>query len=185
MRQYSGNEKWKPIKFGDTISKNEVHHISSFGRVTTFNSKHKNGTVNKLFAVQGYSRLPLLQKTGKKTARYIHKLVAEAFIEKKSENQQYVIHLDFDKSNNYLYNLAWATKEEKNKHQLNNPKYKSPGSRVRYSKLNEGRVKIIKRKLLDPNRKTRLKMIAKQFGISEMQLYRIKTGENWGYVSVD
>ena len=33
------------------------------------------------------------------------------------------------------------------------------------------------------NRKTRLKMIAKQFGISEMQVHRIKTGENWSYVS--
>jgi len=28
-----------------------------------------------------------------------------------------------------------------------------------------------------------MKMIAKQFGISEMQLYRIKTGENWGSVT--
>ena len=28
-------------------------------------------------------------------------------------------------------------------------------------------------------------MIAKQFGISEMQLYRIKSGENWGNVKID
>jgi len=28
-----------------------------------------------------------------------------------------------------------------------------------------------------------LKMIAKQFGISTMQLHRIKTGENWGHVT--
>jgi hypothetical protein len=44
---------------------------------------------------------------------------------------------------------------------------------------------MIKRKLSDPKRKTRMKMIAKQFGISEMQLYRIKTGENWGHVTID
>jgi hypothetical protein len=37
---------------------------------------------------------------------------------------------------------------------------------------------------MDPNRKTRLKLIAKQFGISEMQLYRIKSGENWGHIKV-
>jgi hypothetical protein len=30
-----------------------------------------------------------------------------------------------------------------------------------------------------------LKMLAKQFGISEMQLYRIKSGENWGHVKID
>ena len=181
----AGIEEWKPIEFGDTISEKEVHLISTFGRVMTFRPRSEEGTINKLFSVQGYKRLPLLQKSGKRTARYIHKLVAQAFIQKESDEQQYVIHLDFDKTNNYLYNLAWATKEEKGNHKLKNPKYKTPGSRVTYSKLNEGRVKMIKRKLLDPNRKTRLKMIAKQFGVSEMQLHRIKTGENWGYVTID
>jgi hypothetical protein len=29
-----------------------------------------------------------------------------------------------------------------------------------------------------------LKKIAEQFDISEMQLYRIKSGENWGHVKV-
>jgi hypothetical protein len=52
-------------------------------------------------------------------------------------------------------------------------------------KLTEAKVKILKRKLLDPNRKTRVKMLARQFGVSEMQLYRIKIGENWGHVKVD
>jgi hypothetical protein len=27
-----------------------------------------------------------------------------------------------------------------------------------------------------------MKQIAEHFGISEMQLYRIKSGENWGHV---
>jgi len=44
---------------------------------------------------------------------------------------------------------------------------------------------LIKKKLLDPNRKTRMKMLAHQFRISEMQLYRIKSGENWGHVMVE
>ena len=42
----------------------------------------------------------------------------------------------------------------------------------------------IKKMLANPNRKTRLRLIAKQFGISEMQLYRIKSGENWGHVEI-
>jgi DNA-binding Xre family transcriptional regulator len=45
-------------------------------------------------------------------------------------------------------------------------------------------VKRLKKKLLDPNRKTRYKILAKQFGVSEMQLHRIKTGENWGHIIV-
>jgi hypothetical protein len=43
---------------------------------------------------------------------------------------------------------------------------------------------VLKKKLLDPNRKTRIRILAKQFGVSEMQLYRIKSGENWGDIEV-
>ena len=30
-----------------------------------------------------------------------------------------------------------------------------------------------------------MRLIAKQFGISEMQLYRIKSGENWSHVKME
>jgi DNA invertase Pin-like site-specific DNA recombinase len=52
-------------------------------------------------------------------------------------------------------------------------------------KLTANKVKFIKKRLADPNRTIRLKMLAKQFGISEMQLYRIKRGENWGHIKID
>ena len=52
------------------------------------------------------------------------------------------------------------------------------------NKLTTTQVMRIKKMIFDPNRKTRLKIIAKQFGISEMQLYRIKSGENWGHVQI-
>lgn len=178
-------EKWKKIEFEDTISEKENYQISTYGRVKSFKVDPEFGAIIKLFSVGGYKRLPLMQKSGKRTARYIHKLVAQLFIEKTDSSQKFVIHLDYDKNNNNVWNLLWATKKEKEEHQFSNPKYKNPSTRIRYSKLNEGRVKIIKRKLMDPNRRTRLKMIAKQFGISEMQLHRIKTGENWGYVTID
>lgn len=178
-------EKWKNIEFGDAISEKEKYQISSYGRVKNFKADTIFGTMVRLHSVRGYQRLPVLQANGKKTARYIHKLVAETFLEKTDDAQQFVIHLDYDKDNNNTWNLEWATKKKKEKHQYLNPKYQTPASKVHNSKLNEGRVKMIKRKLFDPNRKTRLKIIARQFGISEMQLYRIKTGENWGYVSID
>jgi predicted DNA binding protein len=58
-------------------------------------------------------------------------------------------------------------------------KIKSDGN-----KLTVTEVMRLKKKLLDPNRKTRLKIIAKKFGVSEMTLHRIKTGENWGHIQV-
>ena len=104
----------------------------------------------------------------------MHKILAQHFLEQ--NDGVYVIHLDYDKLNNHIDNLKWVTKREKEIHQFSNPSYKRP------AKLSENDVRRIKKMLNDPNRRTRLKMIAKRFGVSTMQLQRIKTGENWGHV---
>jgi hypothetical protein len=178
-------EQWKKIDFGETISEKEAYLISTHGRVKSLKIDKENGILSKLSSFAGYVRIPIVQKSGKRTARYVHKLVAQTFIEKRDESQKFVIHIDYDKQNNKLSNLQWANKEEKEAHLKKDPRFQDPVNRVKNSKLTEGRVRMIKRKLNDPNRKTRLKMLAKQFGVSEMQLHRIKTGENWGYVTID
>ena len=50
-------------------------------------------------------------------------------------------------------------------------------------KLNASKVKTIKKTLNDKNRKLTIKKLAEKFGVSEMTMYRIKSGENWGRVS--
>ncbi|MCF6366917.1 MAG: NUMOD4 domain-containing protein [Bacteroidales bacterium] len=175
------NEQWKDVIFEGSISDNEIYKISNYGRIKSFKVNKEEGIVIKPNLFNGYYRISLIQKSKKRTARYIHKLVAETFIPKNNEDQKYVIHRDYDKTNNRTYNLAWATKKEKEDHQFSNPIYKNKIKRT-YAKLDESRVRLIKKLINDPNRKTRMKMIAKRFGISEMQLYRIKSGENWGTV---
>ena len=104
-------------------------------------------------------------------------------------DKPYVIHKDFDKKNNKVENLMYVDRKELTEHNKKNPAViaakKKALKNPKYSKLTAGRVKLIKQKIFDPNRKTRMRMIAKQFGISEMQLYRIKSGENWGHVDYD
>jgi len=178
-------ERWEYIKFSENISEREIYKISNYGRVKSFKVNKVEGMIIKISLFAGYPRLSLIQKSGKRTARYIHKIVAETFIGKDNDEQIYVIHKDYDKENNKINNLAWATKREKELHQFKNPEYLTNSVRRTYSKLNEGQVRIIKKLISDPNRKTRIKMIAKRFGVSEMQLYRIKSGENWGHVKVD
>lgn len=175
------NEKWKEIEFDDNISENEKFKISNYGRI--INCKTQKEFLVKKYYINGYQNLPLKQKkNGKLTSRYVHKLVAEHFLEKK--DGICVIHLNYDKKDNRIENLKWATKKEKEIHQFSNPEFKNiVRKKPSNAKLTETRVKLIKRKINDPNRRTRLKMIAKQFGISEMQLYRIKTGENWSSVT--
>lgn len=178
------NEIWKEAKFDDKIDACEKWKISNYGRV--INCKGKEEKLLGKNLINGYPAIPLKQRVnGKKTSRFVHKVVAEHFLEKE-ENDIHVIHLDYDKLNNEVSNLEWATKREKELHQFKNPVFIKAvkNKKVNY-KLDEGKVKIIKRKLASTKSKTRLKMIAKQFGVSDMQIHRIKTGENWGHVTID
>src|SRR5690606_38085917 len=97
---------------------------------------------------------------------YLHREVARLFAPKTSRAQKYVIHLDFNKKNNKVSNLRWATKEEMEKHQQNSPAklaYKElQRHRLKGLKLNVSKVKSIKRLLDKPGRKT-MKQIAEQF----------------------
>lgn len=178
------NEEWKVVKFDEKIAESQKFKISNYGRLINFSGEEEK-LITKLDTSTGYAMFTVKQKTGKKTNRYIHRLMAIHFLEKK-EDEIYVIHLDYDKLNNHIDNLKWATKREKELHQFKNPVFIEAvkNKKVNY-KLDEGKVKIIKRKLASTKSKTRLKMIAKQFGVSDMQIHRIKTGENWGHVKID
>ena len=117
--------------------------------------------------------------------RYVHKLVAEFFVTKQSPEQCFVLHLDHDKLNNYWENIRWATREEMTIHNRENPAVleRVIPKRTKNYKLTESKVIMIKKML--KSEKNRLKMIAKQFGITHTQLNRIRSGENWGHVKLE
>lgn len=50
-------------------------------------------------------------KTGRRVDRYIHRLVAEAFLEN-TENKRYVNHINCVRSDNTADNLEWVTAKE-------------------------------------------------------------------------
>lgn len=109
---------------------------------------------------------------------YLHKLVALHFLLSPDEGQKFVIHKDYNKGNNYVENLAWATAKERGEHQSNNPNFVKVKSKPKYKKLSDARKALLIQKINDPGRKTRLKLLAKQFGISASHLYRIKKENN-------
>ena len=176
------NEEWKTIQFDEKISKKEKFKISNYGRIINCKDENKEFLKNENYT-NGYASISLTQKeNGKNTARYVHKLVAQHFLEKESEDQVFVIHLNYDKKDNTLENLKWATKREKELHQFKNPKFIASRKNITYGKLSVGKVKIIKRQL--KNKRNRITMIAKRFGVSDTQIHRIKSGENWGEVKI-
>jgi hypothetical protein len=183
------NEEWKEVKFEEGALKKR-YAISNYGRIISFIGEIEDGDYIRGGKLRGYPTLPL-RPFGKSKTFYVHKLVAEQFLTKASDDQSFVIHKDYNKSNNYIDNLQWANKKEMFEHQQKNPlvleaREKQKGRKTQQGhKLTATQVMRLKKKIMDPNRKTRLKLIAKQFGISEMQLYRIKSGENWAHIEVD
>lgn len=179
-------EAWKEYS-KDIWRKKEILRISNNGRVAKLNKKGEH-EIMRLGKLAGYNVFYRTKHNGKNDLIYIHRSVAELFLPN-DENRPYVIHTDFVKDNNHVGNLKFVNRTELVAHNKLNPAV-IEGKRLKREnhsgyKLNAGRVKLIKKKIFDPNRKTRMKMIAKQFGISTMQLYRIKSGENWAHVKLD
>ncbi|QJW88981.1 hypothetical protein HNV11_06070 [Spirosoma taeanense] len=187
------NEKWIPILF-EGVENPPRYEVSNYGRLRSFQAgsrqdkpapeSNTEGIIIKGSIIQGYRSLNI-RSEGKTLNRYVHKLVAEHFVTREKSDQTFVIHLDHDKLNNYYPNLRWVTKDEMIEHNRHNPNLKNrvmPRSTRNY-KLTESKVKIIKKLLR--NDKNRLKMIAKQFGITHTQLNRIRSGENWKHVTIE
>ena len=184
------NEEWKEIPF-EKGALRKRYAVSNYGRVISFCADDMCDAVFvKGGKLKGYKTLPL-RPFGRSTTYYVHKLVAGCFLEKTSDDQQYVIHIDYNKSNNFVENLRWVDKDEMFAHQQGNPSVLEGRKKMKERKSCEGakltdtQVMLLKKRISDPNRKTRLKIIARQFGISEIQLHRIKRGENWSHVGED
>jgi hypothetical protein len=178
------NEKWVLIEFGEV--ENPPHYeVSNYGRLRSYQGEEKEGKIIKGSVIQGYRSLNIRLSGGKTINRYVHKLVADLFVNKSSEDCKYVIHLDFDKQNNRADNLKWVTKDQMVEHNRENPAVinRQIPKRTSNYKLTETKVRMIK-KLLKSD-KSRLKMIAKQFGITHTQLNRIRSGENWKNVKLE
>ncbi len=185
-------ETFKEVSFDNNRTKR--YAVSNFGRLISFTNEFEDGKLLKGSMTQGY-RLFRYKKFNKGKITYGHRfighLVAENFLEKPSDKHTYVLHLDYNKDNDFVGNLKWATEEEMYAHQQKSP-YVIKAQKERKNKVRQKGTKLtltevirIKKRILNPNRKTRLRLIAKEFGISEMQLYRIKRGENWGHVKVN
>lgn len=178
------NEKWVQVTFPEEI-KSVRYQISNYGRIRAINKvTGKEKLLKGSHSKRGHHRLNIKMESGKGAGVYVHRIVAETFVKQPSQEHKYVIHLDHDKTNNKYTNLRWATQDEVNKHAKNSPLYNQAREKQReHYKLNEAKVKMIKRML--KRKKVKMKIIAKQFGISHTQLNRIKNGENWADVDPD
>jgi len=183
------NEEWKVFEEAEGKLKGR-YAVSSKGRIASYKKTLEEGKILKGALTVGYPAIRMRLKDGTKRLFYIHRLMAQLFLPSPTNGEKIVIHLDHMKMNNELSNLKWATKKEKEAHQMKSPFHligiqkRIDRKTVQGRKLHIDQVVKIKKLIANPKRKMKLKEIAKQYNISEMQLYRIKNGTNWGHVKI-
>ena len=185
MKKASG-EIWKPLQFNGWKHLRKKYALSSLGRIASYTDNiETDGKLLQGSLTTGYKTLNL-HRPGDNGTLYIHREIARLFLPKPSSKAKYVIHVNHNKLDNSVKNLKWATLEEMIQHQQKSPAkiaYKKvQANRNVGLKLNANQVKSIKKMLDDSRRKLTIKKLAEKFGVSEMTMYRIKSGENWARV---
>ena len=179
-------EEWKSLQFSGWKHLRKKYALSSHGRIASYTDDiFKDGKMLEGSLTTGYKTLNL-HRPGNNGTLYIHREIARLFLKKASTKHKYVIHVNHHKLDNAVKNLKWATLEDMIKHQQESPAkvaYKKvQANRTTGLKLNANQVKAIKKLLTDKNRTATIKQLADKYGVSEMTMYRIKSGENWSRV---
>lgn len=154
-------EIWKKI--------NEFNYsVSNLGRVRNdktgrFNKPSSNG--------HGYMHLAL-HEYGVAFDRYVHILVAQAFLGLPTKEAPEVNHKDSDKSNNKLTNLEYSSRIDNAYHAVRNNLYRS-GAQHYKTNLTQEQVNIIRES-------TKLQReLAIEFNVKQSTISRIQTGIRW------
>ncbi|MCB9056741.1 MAG: HNH endonuclease [Chitinophagales bacterium] len=111
--------QWNPVKgfegYYEINSEGEVRSLDRKVKLTKGKERfYSQRTIAQRIDSQGYATVRL-SKDGSTHTKYVHKLVAEAFLVN-SASKKYVNHKNGNKQDNSLSNLEWVTHSENIKH---------------------------------------------------------------------
>lgn len=116
---------WKPV-----VEFPEHYAVSSDGQVRRIATRYtrRSGKPLSTFAQTSGHLVVNLSVDGVRHRRYVHRLVAEAFLPKSDD---VVRHLDGQPSNNSVENLAWGTAYDNHLDTVRHGRFKAPSYPVR------------------------------------------------------
>lgn len=115
------DEIWKDIPDYE-----ELYQVSNLGNVR---SKKRSKNLKKRLDRYGYFRVVLYRKNERSKSKLIHRLVALAFLENKTNKPQ-VDHINTIRTDNRVENLRWVTYKENNLNPITMEKYRNKPPQV-------------------------------------------------------
>jgi hypothetical protein len=177
-------EIWKNVK--DPVFE-DYYQVSNLGRLRTKDRWVTRGGANNRYTYRACSKIVSVRRSQQNPhlfaslyagshltnrTKYLHKLVAEAFLKRPSEEHIFVTHLDENYDNNTVGNLKWITASENSKKNIE----KYPENKMKLKKSNDEsgyyeslKLEIWKKK----NSRKILKM--RKWGVSVKEIARIYT----------
>lgn len=176
---------WKHIKgFGVRYEVSDRGEVRSWLKKGHWNNQESSTAhlVKPCVRKDGYISVVLTKPEANARSYLVHRLVAEVFISSIPQNM-HVAHLDGDKANNKLSNIAIVTPQENEKHKIihgtNRRGTFEKGSKVLWSKITEADVLNI-RKLY--NEGALQNDLAKKFGIAQTGVSSIVRRKTWRHI---
>lgn len=159
-------EVWKDIKGFEGI-----YQVSNLGNVRSLDRRvvnHKGGTTRIVRGMamkpwdngNGYLIVALNDKRKRKNC-YVHRLVAEAFIDN-PKNKKYINHKDYNTKNNSEINLEWCTQKENIAH--SSAHMRKPRTKCKASNTGE---KYVSRRI-EHGKNIRYRVSIKSIGIEKI-----------------
>lgn len=156
---------WKPVKGFEGR-----YEVSNKGQVRGLK---RSSLLAPTIKANGYHSVKLYDGS-KYTHKYIHRLVAEAYLDN-PESKRTVNHLDGNKGNNDSDNLQWTTHSENHLHAYSTGLKEKKSSRGN-TKLNDFEVSEVRLLLA---RGVTQKDIAEKFGVTRSCIADISSGRSW------
>lgn len=177
------NEIWINI-----IGNREIYSISNLGNVKTLDRNGARGAIVKGHSLKqyknssGYYRVSL-NITGKRKDYFVHRLVAEYFIDNPNKHE-FVNHKDGNKLNNRSDNLEWCSRSENELHAWriglkNKDTVGTKGEKHGMHKLTQKDVDYIRSVHKPFDKKFGSKPLALEFNVSAQTITNIVNYKNW------
>ena len=176
-------EIWK-----DVVGYEGIYMVSSLGRMLSkeriVKRKKMGDYLQKESIIEGSDyhgyKVTSIAKNKIRKNKFIHVLIAEAFLGAKPEKME-VCHADGDRKNNKIENLRYGSRSDNVRDAIKHGTHYTPfikkGSERSYAKINE----VIAKQIKDSDESSYV--LAKKLNISRALISNVRRGKTWTHVS--